>query len=86
MSVRQVMDEADRLLDLEFGPIIDKILKVIPKTRIIAFSTADQETMIVQALDAGCCSFVNKPFKGEDLLKAIHQAQAVGSSSEVQGG
>ncbi|EEB09749.2 ATP-dependent RNA helicase Rrp3, partial [Schizosaccharomyces japonicus yFS275] len=28
-----VMDEADRLLDMDFGPIIDKILKVIPKER-----------------------------------------------------
>jgi ATP-dependent RNA helicase DDX47/RRP3 len=27
------MDEADRLLDLDFGPIIDKILKVIPRER-----------------------------------------------------
>ena len=26
-----VMDEADRLLDLDFGPIIDKILKVLPR-------------------------------------------------------
>ncbi|CDH17996.1 probable ATP-dependent rRNA helicase RRP3 [Zygosaccharomyces bailii ISA1307] len=25
-----VMDEADRLLDMEFGPVLDKILKVIP--------------------------------------------------------
>jgi ATP-dependent RNA helicase DDX47/RRP3 len=25
-----VMDEADRLLDLDFGPILDKILKVLP--------------------------------------------------------
>ena len=34
-SLRQlkflVMDEADRLLDLDFGPILDKILKIIPK-------------------------------------------------------
>lgn len=28
-----VMDEADRLLDLDFGPILDKILKIIPKER-----------------------------------------------------
>ncbi|WEW55025.1 ribosomal RNA processing protein [Emydomyces testavorans] len=28
-----VMDEADRLLDLDFGPILDKILKVLPKER-----------------------------------------------------
>lgn len=28
-----VMDEADRLLDLDFGPIIEKILKVLPRER-----------------------------------------------------
>ncbi|KAL9108280.1 MAG: hypothetical protein Q9227_006877 [Pyrenula ochraceoflavens] len=28
-----VMDEADRLLDLDFGPILDKILKILPKER-----------------------------------------------------
>lgn len=28
-----VMDEADRLLDMDFGPVIDKILQVIPKER-----------------------------------------------------
>ena len=34
-SLRQlkylVMDEADRLLDLDFGPIIDKILRIVPR-------------------------------------------------------
>ncbi|OBT52137.1 ATP-dependent rRNA helicase rrp3 [Pseudogymnoascus sp. 24MN13] len=28
-----VMDEADRLLDLDFGPILDKILNVLPRER-----------------------------------------------------
>lgn len=28
-----VMDEADRLLDLDFGPILDKVLKVLPRDR-----------------------------------------------------
>ena len=28
-----VMDEADRLLDLDFGPILDKLLRVIPRER-----------------------------------------------------
>ncbi|CCU75430.1 Putative ATP-dependent rRNA helicase [Blumeria hordei DH14] len=28
-----VMDEADRLLDLDFGPILDKILKILPRER-----------------------------------------------------
>ena len=34
-SLRQlkylIMDEADRLLDLDFGPILDKILKILPR-------------------------------------------------------
>ena len=28
-----VMDEADRLLDMDFGPILDKILKILPRER-----------------------------------------------------
>lgn len=28
-----VMDEADRLLDMDFGPILDKILKFLPRER-----------------------------------------------------
>ncbi|KAK9470216.1 ATP-dependent RNA helicase [Dipodascopsis tothii] len=28
-----VMDEADRLLDMDFGPIIDKLLQIIPRER-----------------------------------------------------
>jgi ATP-dependent RNA helicase DDX47/RRP3 len=28
-----VMDEADRLLDLDFGPVLDKIFRVLPKER-----------------------------------------------------
>lgn len=48
-----------------------EILAALPDTRVIAFSTADQETMVMRALEAGCCSFLVKPFKAEDLLKAI---------------
>lgn len=33
-----VMDEADRLLDLDFGPILDKILKILPRRRTYLFS------------------------------------------------
>jgi ATP-dependent RNA helicase DDX47/RRP3 len=41
-SLRQlkyfVLDEADRLLDLDFGPILDKILKTLPKRTTYLFS------------------------------------------------
>ena len=41
-SLRQlkylVLDEADRLLDLDFGPILDKILRILPKRKTYLFS------------------------------------------------
>lgn len=33
-----VLDEADRLLDMDFGPVIDKILKVRVRLRILTNS------------------------------------------------
>ncbi len=53
-----------------------EILAILPETRVIAFSTADQETMVMRALEAGCCSFLVKPFKGEELLRAIRDSLA----------
>lgn len=48
-----------------------EILQKLPATKIIAFSTADQEMMVMRALEAGCCSYLAKPFKEEELLQAI---------------
>lgn len=49
-SLRQlkylVMDEADRLLDLDFGPILDKILKVLPRERHTMLFSATMSTKI----------------------------------------
>jgi two-component system, chemotaxis family, chemotaxis protein CheY len=53
-----------------------EILTQLPSTKIIAFSTADQETMVIQALDAGCCNYVLKPFEGGVLLSVIKKAVA----------
>ncbi|PVG00493.1 putative DEAD box protein [Serendipita vermifera] len=41
-----VLDEADRLLDMDFGPIIDKILKVIPKERRTMLFSATMTTKV----------------------------------------
>lgn len=51
-----------------------QILAKSPGVKIVAFSTADQETMVMRALEAGCCSFCVKPFKGEELLAAIRKS------------
>lgn len=48
-----------------------------PGMKMIAFSTADQETLVMRALEAGCCSYLVKPFKAEELLKAIREAVKV---------
>jgi two-component system chemotaxis response regulator CheY len=48
-----------------------EVLEKLPATRVIAFSTADQETMVMRALEAGCCNFMVKPFTAEDLLSVI---------------
>ncbi|KAF8317366.1 DEAD-domain-containing protein [Clavulina sp. PMI_390] len=41
-----VMDEADRLLDMDFGPVLDKILKVIPKERTTFLFSATMSTKV----------------------------------------
>ena len=48
-----------------------EILALQPDAKVIAFSTADQELMVMRALEAGCVSFIVKPFTAEDLVGAI---------------
>jgi ATP-dependent RNA helicase DDX47/RRP3 len=62
LNVRlQVMDEADRLLDMDFGPIIDKILKVIPKERNTYLFSATMTTKVAKLQRAS----LNKPVRVE---------------------
>jgi two-component system, chemotaxis family, chemotaxis protein CheY len=53
-----------------------EIMKERPDTRIIACSTVDQNTMVLRALDAGCCNYIVKPFKAEDVVKSVRSAFA----------
>ncbi|KAI7294458.1 ATP-dependent rRNA helicase, partial [Hortaea werneckii] len=41
-----VMDEADRLLDLDFGPILDKVLQVLPRDRRTMLFSATMNTKL----------------------------------------
>lgn len=41
-----VMDEADRLLDLDFGPILDKIFQVLPRERRTMLFSATMSTKL----------------------------------------
>jgi ATP-dependent RNA helicase DDX47/RRP3 len=44
----QVLDEADKLLDLDLGPDLDKILKVIPKERTTYLFSATMTTKVAK--------------------------------------
>jgi YesN/AraC family two-component response regulator len=50
------------------------ILKKQPDIKIIAFSTVDQNTMVMRALEAGCCDYLTKPFKAQEVLDVVRKA------------
>ncbi|CAG8571604.1 4194_t:CDS:2 [Ambispora gerdemannii] len=56
-----VMDEADKLLDMDFGPMIDKILKIIPKERHTFLFSATMTTKVAKLQRAS----LNNPVKVE---------------------
>ncbi|WWD19592.1 ATP-dependent rRNA helicase RRP3 [Kwoniella shandongensis] len=56
-----VLDEADRLLDMDFGPIIDKVLKVVPKERNTYLFSATMTTKVAKLQRAS----LNKPVRVE---------------------
>jgi two-component system chemotaxis response regulator CheY len=56
---------------------IDAAREILSKNasiKIVAFSTVDQEAMISRAIDAGCCSYLVKPFSADELVKVITHA------------
>lgn len=48
-----------------------EILEQRPQTKILACSTANQEVMLMKAVEAGAHDFIHKPFKGEQILQTI---------------
>ena len=53
-----------------------ELLKEMPHLKIIACTTIDQNSMVMRALEAGCCHYLTKPFKAEQVLKAVRGAVA----------
>jgi two-component system chemotaxis response regulator CheY len=51
-----------------------EILKELPDLRIVACSTVDQNSMVMRALEAGCCNYITKPFKADEVLAAVRAA------------
>ena len=51
--------------------------------KIIACSTVDQNTMVMRALEAGCCDYLTKPFKAQDVLNIIRKAVTKDQPKEI---
>lgn len=62
-----------------------EIHKTSPEIKIVACSTVDQNSMIMRALEAGCCNYVTKPFRSEDVINAVRKAAASHSKSKEAG-
>ena len=54
-----------------------EIIAAHPKIKVIACSTLDQESMVMKALDAGCCNYIVKPFKKDELIATIKGAAGI---------
>jgi two-component system chemotaxis response regulator CheY len=50
------------------------ILRNNTQIKIIACSTVDQENVLLKAIEAGCCSYITKPFNREEVIKVVNQA------------
>lgn len=53
-----------------------EITSQFPQIKVVACSTEGQESMVMKALDAGCLSYIVKPFNAQELIKVILAAGA----------
>lgn len=66
----KVMDEADRLLDMDFGAEIDQILKVIPQERTTYLFSATMTTKVAKLQRAS----LTNPVRVEVSSKLVHHS------------
>ncbi len=53
---------------------VKELLPLLPELKVVACSTLDQESMVMKALEAGCCHYLVKPFKKDELVNTIKRA------------
>lgn len=64
----QVLDEADRLLDMDFGPVLDTILKEIPKERTTYLFSATMSTKVAKLQRASLTNPVRIEVSSKQVL------------------
>ena len=76
LNTCQVLDEADRLLDLDFGPTLDKILKVIPRERTTYLFSATMTSKVAKLQRASLSNPVRVEVSGKYVnILMVHIAQ-----------
>jgi ATP-dependent RNA helicase DDX47/RRP3 len=70
------MDEADRLLDMDFGPIIDQILKVIPRERTTYLFSATMTTKVAKLQRASLSNPVRVEVSTKYVLLPVQLVEA----------
>jgi len=56
--------------------LLESILKVRPRTKVVICSSISQEPIIKKALDHGAKAFIQKPFTPEKVLEALEGLEA----------
>lgn len=60
--------------DMDGIAAVKEIKKLNPAAKVIMCSAMGQEAMVVDAIQAGACDFIVKPFKPERVLDAVVKA------------
>jgi two-component system chemotaxis response regulator CheY len=53
-----------------------EIMAEFPNTRIVMVSAMGQESMILEAMEAGACDYIVKPFRKEEVVDTLKRALA----------
>lgn len=53
---------------------VRKILATDPQARVVMVSALGQESLVSEALEAGACDFIVKPFKPERVVQTLRKA------------
>lgn len=50
------------------------IIAEFPATKVVMVSAMGQESMILEALEAGACDYIVKPFRKEEVVETLKRA------------
>lgn len=78
-----MLDEADKLLDLDLGPVIDKILKVIPKERTTYLFSATMTTKVAKLQRASLSNPVRVEVSSKYVYAPIDTLVADGTVLDI---